>query len=232
MKLGILDWGIGGFGTLKQIPNFEKKEIVYLSDAGYTPYGKVEKSELEGRIKQCISFLRSEGADYVFVACNSAGTVTAETEYSGSIIPYGIKMIRELKEKVLILGGDRTVSSRIFGMKENYQYQSGQALSALIEQGKKEDAMKLLRPILVTFDGRTMLHACTHYPALFNQLSKEFPYIMQLDPAESASLFLKQKDINSGRNIFYTTGDCKQSNLSAQLAFGVDKINFTKINIS
>lgn len=231
MRLGILDWGIGGFGTLKHIPSFHQKDIVYLSDAGYTPYGKVDKNELRNRVSKCIEFLKTHGADYVFVACNSAGTVTDETEFSGSIIPFGKKLVRSIEEMVLILGGDRTVSSRIFGIKENYQYQSGQALSALIEKGEKEQAMTKLCPVLKSFDGSTLLHACTHYPALSKLIAAEYPELRQLDPAELAAKFLEQKVMNLGRNTFYTTGDCARSNLSAQLAFGVKQINFKKINI-
>lgn len=231
MRLGILDWGIGGFGTLSNIKNFDSREIIYLSDAGYTPYGKVDKNELKNRVSKCINFLRHHGAEYVFVACNSAGTVTNETEFSGSIIQYGLDLIYPIREKVLILGGERTVASKVFGNKKNYSYQSGQALSALIEKGDKEQAMAKLCPILKSFDGSIILHACTHYPAISNQISKEFPEYKQLDPAKPASIFLEQKGINPGRNTFYTTGDCEQSNLSANLAFGVKEINFIKINI-
>ncbi len=232
MRLGILDWGIGGFGTLKHIQNFDRKDIVYLSDAGYTPYGRVDKNELRNRVTNCIEFLKTHGADYVFVACNSGGTVTEETGFSGSIIPFGKKLIHPIEEKVLILGGDRTVNSRIFGMNECFQYQSGQALSALIEKGEKEQAMDILSPLLKDFDGTIVLHACTHYPALSKLIAAEFPELNQLDPAVSAAKFLEQKEINEGGNVFYTTGNCQLSRISAQLAFDVEGINFTKVNVS
>lgn len=227
MKLGILDWGIGGLGTLKLIDNYAQKDIVYLSDSGFIPYGKVEKNALKFRVTQCIQFLQSKGVNYVFVACNSAGTVTPETKQTGSIIPFGKELINILEEEVLILGGNRTVKSQVFGNKKNYFYQSGQALSALIEAGKKEEAMQLLNPILYSFKGKYLLHACTHYPAMASLIEDAYPQFIQLDPAKTGAEKLSAIKIATGKNEFYTTGNPKASIQSAQLAF-----NFTIPNIS
>ena len=46
-KLGILDWGIGGVSIYKLIK--EKRPdvpVIYFSDTGATPYGKMERREL------------------------------------------------------------------------------------------------------------------------------------------------------------------------------------------
>ena len=47
MKLGILDWGVGGLFALEMARQREPSlDLVYLSDAGNTPYGKQPRSEL------------------------------------------------------------------------------------------------------------------------------------------------------------------------------------------
>lgn len=49
-KIGICDWGIGGLGVYKELrKRGSNADIVYFSDSGYTPYGKVPKDELHER---------------------------------------------------------------------------------------------------------------------------------------------------------------------------------------
>ncbi len=78
-RIGMIDWGIGGLGVYKELvtdsPQFT---CVYISDSGFTPYGKTPKLKLIRRLNQIVDFLRRKGVKTVIVACNAASTVLDE----------------------------------------------------------------------------------------------------------------------------------------------------------
>ena len=57
-KLGIIDWGIGGIGVYKLIKERRPEvSVVYFSDTGVMPYGKMSRAELAARLDAVIGFL-------------------------------------------------------------------------------------------------------------------------------------------------------------------------------
>src|SRR5688572_32066629 len=96
MKIGICDYGIGGIGLYKLIREKTTADIIYFSDSGYTPYGKVAKEELENRIETVFEFLRSKGAEKIAVACNAASTVIPQDPNVSGIIEHAIQMVTDL----------------------------------------------------------------------------------------------------------------------------------------
>ena len=76
MKLGTLDWGIGGLGVHQRLLALGvADDALYLSDAGFTPYGKLEEDALAARVAGCLERLSAAGCTHVVVGCNAASTV-------------------------------------------------------------------------------------------------------------------------------------------------------------
>ena len=79
-RLGIVDWGIGGLGVVRELraycthKNAVLPAISYLSDTGAPPYGTLSARDLEARLRIAIGFLRDRGASRILLACNAAST--------------------------------------------------------------------------------------------------------------------------------------------------------------
>ena len=76
MHLAILDWGIGGLPTLAALQDARPTwSTTYISDAGFTPYGKVPADGLAARLGTLAKHAADAGADALIVACNAMSTV-------------------------------------------------------------------------------------------------------------------------------------------------------------
>lgn len=103
-RLGIIDWGIGGISIVKLI----KKQlgdvpVIYFSDTGVTPYGKMSRTELVSRLNVVITFLKSQGVSHLIIGCNAASTVIANLDNHGieieGVIEHAIAETVKLKPK-------------------------------------------------------------------------------------------------------------------------------------
>jgi glutamate racemase len=249
-RIGILDWGIGGLGVFKE---FQKKfgsfQCLYVSDSGYTPYGKVSEKKLVQRLNQIAAFFRQNDIDTVVIACNAASTVkdklqikNPDMKFWGMLEAGNAAILQSNKKNVLVLGGRRTIESNYFQKKidhSKYRLQClvAQPLSAMIEQGLQrtsrfsDEVKKLARKIDSTTE--SVLLACTHYPAASPIFKKVFKGAVILDPAENlVENFAKsQWRQKSGNSLFITTGSAKDSEVAAKKAFGIKNIQFTKVQI-
>jgi glutamate racemase len=112
MKIGIMDWGIGGVGLLKEIRGNSDADIIYLSDTGFTPYGKVSSEDLEKRINILLEFLSFSGCETIAVACNAASTILPKEKNIIGIIDPAIELVIEMNLKSIgVFGGKRTIES-------------------------------------------------------------------------------------------------------------------------
>lgn len=234
-KLGILDWGIGGFGLYKLIKEREDISVVYLSDAGYTPYGKVPAKELKNRILKCTAFLQEKGAEQIGIACNAAGSVVLDQPFSNIIYAGQLALKEHSRKNIGVIGGKRLVESQIFPSmfpKANIHQEIAQNLSGLIEAGKQDtpemikELKKVLNPIK---DAEVLLLACTHYPAVADKIQAVYKNnVSILDPAEILSKqILWEHSFEFGNDEIYTTGDTELTQKSANMAFDVE-INLVK----
>ena len=246
-KLGILDWGIGGISIYKLVK--ERKPdvpVVYFSDTGATPYGKMARRELAARLDSVIEFLISKGVTHLAIGCNAASTAIGDLADHGirieGVIDAAVEEALKTKpERLSLIGGRRTVVSgiyrRVFAKKGiGLEQRVAQPLSGLIESGDvdsetlRSEAKRILRPIR---NSSQILLACTHYPAVENVL-KGFvsAHTRFIDPAEAvAKRIAKWKLDGSGADRFFTTGDGAQINKSARLAFGVKIPKVTQVNL-
>ena len=73
-RLGIIDWGIGGISIYKVIKEMLGVPVIYFSDTGVTPYGKMTRGKLVSRLNAVIGHLKSDGVTHLAIGCNAAST--------------------------------------------------------------------------------------------------------------------------------------------------------------
>jgi glutamate racemase len=245
--LGILDWGIGGIRIYKLIKQrLGDVPVIYFSDTGATPYGKMSRAELVARLDNVIDFLIAQGATNIVIGCNAASTAIPFLDDHGirieGVIETAVEVATKAKPKRFgLIGGRRTVLSgvyrRAFAMRGiRLEQRIAQPLSALIESGDvgsetlKNEAERILAPLK---NCSHILLACTHYPAIENLLRKFVsPETIFVDPAESLAVKVGKWKLNgNGTDRFLTTGDPGQMKHAAKLAFDVAINNVEKIRI-
>ena len=245
--LGIIDWGIGGVSIYKLIKSrLGDIPIIYFSDTGATPYGKMSRRELVTRLTVVINFLKSNGVTHLVIGCNAASTAVPFLNISDIQIEGVIESAVELTEKIkpaklALIGGKRTVLSGIYRRKFalrgiKLDQRIAQPLSALIESGDtssnalRQAVKKIVTPIK---NSSHLLLACTHYPAITPVLkdfvSKE---TILIDPAsELVDKIAKWNLPIGGKDIFYTTGDVENMQNAANNAFNVKIKKVERITI-
>lgn len=233
MTIGICDYGIGGIGLYKLLRANTTADIVYFSDAGYTPYGKVSEVGLSKRVSTVIEYFNSLGVQYIAVACNAASTVIPKDKYITGIIEHGVRMVSKIRPKEIgVVGGYRTIESLAY----KNQFESlgipttqsvAQQLSIRIENGDLNSAEldMDIKTIFESLRGKDhILLACTHYPVIANRISEYIPNAKLLDPVSEMEQWIyanwpKLGGTSSTRWI--TTGDTHQMKSAARLAFDV-----------
>lgn len=246
-KLGVIDWGIGGISIYKLIKEQNPNApIIYLSDTGATPYGKMARRELADRLDSVIEFLKSEGVSHLVIGCNAASTAIDDLadhgiKIEGVIAAAVATAIKTKPTRLGLIGGRRTVISGVYrraiGPKGiTLEQRVAQPLSGLIESGDvssdelRGEAKRILGPLK---NCSHILLACTHYPAIENVLKQYVsPTTRFIDPAKAvAERVSKWKFEGEGPDRFFTTGDAEQMKKSARLAFGVKISKVKTVNI-
>jgi glutamate racemase len=235
--LGIIDWGIGGVSIYKLIKEqTPDAAILYFSDTGATPYGKMRRRELADRLDSVIEFLIAKGMTQLVIGCNAASTAIPDLSDHGikidGVIEPAVAAATRLKPKDLgVIGGRRTIVSGVYrkafaARGIDIKQRIAQPLSGLIEKGDtssdllRGEVKRILSPLR---NCSHVLLACTHYPAI-EPLLKHYvsPPTIFLDPA--AALVKKIGNLSTptqGKAQVFTTGDVPQMEASALLAFGV-----------
>jgi len=198
--IAVLDWGIGGIATLIQLrAALPDAALVYRSDAGFTPYGKVPADALAARITSvALDLDRRFGLAALVLACNAASTISKDLVLPFPVfdtIAPGIALALEAQTRgalhIGIIGGQRTIAAAIHARALqraglNVTAVSAQPLSAHVEAGRLDGPELLadLTPVLTALgDIDALLLACTHYPALTPVITRLRPRLPLLDPA-------------------------------------------------
>lgn len=244
-SLGIIDWGIGGIGIYKRIRQRSGLPIVYLSDTGATPYGKMSRSELSGRLDAVIAYLASCGAASILIGCNAASTAINDLKQRNlpvrGVIDPAVEMAeREQPTSLGLIGGRRTVVSGVYrkafaARGIDVRQRIAQPLSALIESGDTSSGLlirtaeSILAPLK---DCSHILLACTHYPAISRVIAEIVsPTTRLLDPAEYIARSVPMDKAGTGRDVFLTTGDPDAMRVAAANAFDVKVTAIQKVSI-
>ncbi len=162
-KLGIIDWGIGGISIYKLLKKELALPVVYFSDTGATPYGKMTRSDLVCRLNSVVTFLKARGVTHLVIGCNAASTAIPfltdqSIKIEGMIDNAVADSMKHKPRQLAVIGGRRTVLSGVYrkgfadhGLK--IEQRIAQPLSGLIEIGDitsdklRNEARKILRPI-------------------------------------------------------------------------------------
>lgn len=235
--LGIIDWGIGGVSIYKLIKEkIGDVPIIYFSDTGVTPYGKMSKSELADRLDAVIEYLKKLGVTNVAIGCNAASTAIPDLKDHRlpveGVIESALAATIKLKPTRLgLIGGRRTVLSGIYreAFRSNgidVRQRIAQPLSGMIETGDissgrlRSAARQILKPLT---NCSHILLACTHYPAIVPVLREcVSPDTVFIDPAGALLGKIKKWDLpTGGDDRFMTTGDAEMMKNAAQMAFDV-----------
>ena len=245
MALGIIDWGIGGISIYNRLKG--QTPVIYFSDTGVTPYGKMSRQELVDRLNTVIAFLRSKGITHLVIGCNAASTaipfLDRDTVPIEGVIDAAVETSTKLKPSRLgLIGGRRTVVSGVYrdafkrrGVEVSQRI--AQPLSGLIESGDissdrlHDECRRILAPLK---NCSHILLACTHYPAIEPVLRKFVSESTQfIDPADALVKRIAKWKLGerSGGDIFFTSGDAVAMKKAAKTAFDCRIQKVLKVSI-
>lgn len=244
--LAIMDYGIGGMGLVALIKEkYPEFPLMYFSDSGAIPYGKLDATELKSRVNKVIDFLYQQGVVHVVVACHSASSVVTSNERLTSIRELTVTSITGDQQKSIgIIGGGRTIRARYYQRElkplfKEVRQRIAQPLSIFIERGEidSREIQNAIKDILnpISHVDRLLL-ACTHYPAISESIAEVMKGGCKLiDPVEAICQkvfpYLSQYATITGRDQFFTTGDPELMRQASERAFQVkvDQVFRTKL---
>jgi glutamate racemase len=238
--LGIVDWGIGGIGLVNALDRVAPGlPVLYWSDAGATPYGRMRIDELAARLTTVVDELAERGATEVVLACNAASTAVGRLGAAAipveGIITHGLASVPEdITGPVGVVGGRRTIVGGHYrrGLARRGRVvlsRVAQPLSAHIEAGRTgspqflADLARILAPLQRV---HALVLACTHYPAASRWFAAALPDAQLIDPAERMAGAIAERYPHTrnaarpGTRVFLTTGDPDVMRRGAARAWG------------
>ena len=182
-KIGIFDSGIGGLSIASKIRNINlDKEIVYIADSAFFPYGSKNEKIIIDRSCDIVQKLIDKDCDIIIVACNTASSAALEIlrkNYSVPIIgiePAVKPAIQNSQSgKLLLLATSLTTSgNRLSRLEKNYIKDEKlfslpmDGLAEQIERANisKEEIILQLKMVLNEYYGLgvdSLILGCTHY---------------------------------------------------------------------
>ncbi|WP_164509107.1 glutamate racemase [Clostridium rectalis] len=234
--IGVLDSGVGGLTTVKELQNLLPKEnIIYFGDNKNVPYGNKSKEEIIKLTRNMIEFLIDNNVKIIAVACNTISTIIdyVSMDYDVEIIKvidpvvYNIKNTLK-KDKVGLIATNFTVKSGYYDkmLGDIKVYGKGLSnLAGMIDSGSvtREEVIEEIKPsmdeIITTGGVDTVVLGCTHYPIVKHIFEEIYPNTNFINPAlqqaEAIKKYLEKNNLlkdNDDKNSFkiYTSGDINQ----------------------
>ena len=192
--LGILDSGIGGYSSLREIRRLcDRVDIVYLADYKNAPYGVKDERTLVPIVSENIERLLSLGCERVLIACCTASAMHKHlrwelAERSTEIISPTVKEISKSgASRVTLIATERTVMSSAFDSVSRFASLtkiSAQPLVSIVERGAWEDEyISALVGRIRESTPDTLILGCTHFSYIEKRLRQELPNINIVSPA-------------------------------------------------
>jgi glutamate racemase len=246
VKLGILDWGIGGVGFYALArARLPKLPVVYWSDAGAVPYGKQPPAELARRLVTIARWLKREaGVTHLAIACNAASSVLPRIDLADDRLPRITGVIEHGARAALrrtapgqvigVVGGRRTILSGAYRRAlsgRTVRQRIAQPISARVEAGDLSSAglRRELDGIMAPLRKVDLLVlACTHYAALRGAFAERAPRAAIVDPAAELLAWavdawqLESAASGGEADRVLTTGDVAATARAARLAFAME----------
>lgn len=223
--IGIFDSGTGGLSVFREIYRLLPDErYIYYSDNANCPYGEKSREYIIDRARSITSFLISQGADIVVVACNTATAAAISTLREEFPICF-IGMEPAVKPAaqatatgvVGVLATAGTLkATKYIDTREKWAHDVkivehiGQGFVELVENGivtgEEAEAVveKSVRP-LIDAGADTIVLGCTHYPFLSETIRKVAGKPINLiDPAPAVAKHLL--DIMKEKGLIHQDG--------------------------
>jgi len=185
----------------RQLP---QEPILYFGDTARLPYGTRSTAEILQFVREILTWMQSQGAKMVIMACNTSSALALETVQSefampvlGVILP-GARAAVHAGKRIGVIATPATAASNAY--RNAIQEVDGDAqvwqvgcpeFVPLIEQNRIHDpyteqvARRYLAPLMEQRID-TLIYGCTHYPHLAPVLKKILPASVRLvDPAVS-----------------------------------------------
>ena len=175
MKIGVIDSGIGGITTLREVMKSASADYYYFLDEGNLPYSKKSNEELFDISKSIIDKLSILGIDLVVIACNTlTSAAAAKLRKTNSIPIIGIEpalkpALKNCKRVVTLatsatLCGDKYIKLKSGATDTDVVDVNGDGLQERIERGDISEAERYLDELLKnTGDIDGIVLGCTHY---------------------------------------------------------------------
>ena len=227
--IGILDSGIGGENTLREIRRRSNVDAVLMKDTKNAPYGVLTEEELIPIIERNVCELISLGASTVLLACCTASSVwhrlgtAARTSSIPIIVPTAAVAREKTKTKrVAVMATSGTVARHAFAKAlrpiEGMEIAAGELVSA-IEGGVSDDTVtpreikrisSLLSP-LSGFGADTLVLGCTHFPSLERTVRTVasrygIKHIVSSAEAGASALLGECRECGTGKTVIIDTG--------------------------
>lgn len=213
--IGIFDSGIGGLTVTKQIITaLPDESFIYIGDTARIPYGPRSKEVITKFALEMASFLVKKKVKAIVVACNTISALSYE-EIKASVYPipilgvikpvvrYAIQVTKN--KKIGVIGTVGTIKSGAYQQLLKFYNSDAQIYSSacplfvpIAEEGlAKHKITELIAKdyLKELIDNKidTLILGCTHYPLLFEAISKVVGKDVKLiDPAKSTALMLKE----------------------------------------
>lgn len=217
--IGIFDSGVGGLSVFREIRRLLPDEkYIYYSDSANCPYGEKSRDYIIGRARHITSFLISQGAEIIVVACNTA-TAAAISALREEFPVCFIGMEPAVKPAaqatrsgvVGVLATAGTLkASKYIDTREKWAHDVkivehiGQGFVELVENGKVTGAEaeavveRSVRP-LIDAGADTIVLGCTHYPFLSDAILKAAGCpVTLIDPAPAVAKHLHELMMEKG----------------------------------
>ncbi len=246
-SIGIFDSGLGGLSVWREIVRrLPEESTLYFADQIHVPYGPRPLEEVRRYAKGVTTFLLSQGADLIVVACNTAsGAALHALRRAFPDVPIvgmepAVKPAAE-RTRSGVIGVIATPATfqgdlfqqlvKRFAAEVHLETQICPGLVEAVEAGDLEtpetEALlkQYLQPMLDAGIDHLVL-GCTHYPFLSTAIAKVAgPGVTLIDPAPAvarqvARLLDSRRPGGTPQHRFYTTGNRQTLAAMAQRLVG------------
>lgn len=245
--IGVLDSGVGGVSTLRELVRIMPQEtFFYYGDSRSAPYGTKSEEEIRLLTTRAAHILIDMGIKELVIACNTATSAAAKSLRAELDIPViGIEpAVKPAGEAVcegamLVMATPATIrQEKLHRLVDKY----GKNVEMLPCPGLMEFAERLelesdaldmyLAELFAPYRGRKIdacVLGCTHYPFLKKAIAKALPGVALFDgnegTARQARRVLQQRDLlresGPGGVRFFTSGDEKADIANMQALFSL-----------
>lgn len=221
--IGIFDSGAGGLSVFREIYKLLPEEkYIYYSDNAHCPYGEKSREYIIDRARAITSFLISQGAEIIVVACNTAtaaAIASLREEFPISFIGMepAVKPAAQATEigvvGVLATAGTLKATKYIdtrakWAQDVKIVEHIGQGFVELVENGTmtgQEAESVVAKSVVPLLDAGadTIVLGCTHYPFLSDTILKVAKthtdrQVTLIDPAPAVAKHLVEIMVEEG----------------------------------